>query len=250
MQTVCEEIGEIYPPGAQLTICSDGHVFSDLVGVDDETVSAYNAEIRQWIEEMKLDRLRFFNLQDLYSKPDYPRLRAELLPQFSETLTQVRARVKEVEAQRHLFDGLHRFLFEDHAATHPRLSRNRARQVTKELTYQVILRSNAWGRIVALHFPDAVRLSIHPQAAHSEKVGILLTPALDNWVTPWHGVALLRDQDFLLVKRQQAEELGAGLYCEAERPLHYVSGMETHGSQVRPGVSAVQKSLSARSPGP
>jgi len=222
LQTVCEEIGEIYTPGAQLTICSDGHVFSDLVGVEDDTVSAYNREIRQLIEEMGLDRLSFFNLQDLYPEPNYPQLRAELLPQFSESLGLVRARVKEVEAQRHLFDGLHRFLLEDHAATHPGLSRNRARQVTKELTYQVMVRSNAWGRIVALHFPEAVRLSIHPQLAHSEKVGILLTPAVDNWVTPWHGVALLRDQDFLLVKRQQAQELGAQLYCENERPLHFV----------------------------
>jgi len=211
LQTVCEEIGEIYAPGAQLTICSDGHVFSDLVGVSDETVTAYNTAIRAMIEEMGLQRLSFFNLQDLYSEPDYPRLRAELLPQFSESQDLIRRRVKEVESHRHLFDGLHRFLFEDHAATHPGLSRNRARQVTKDLTYQVIARSNAWGRIVALHFPDALRLSIHPQPAHSDKVGILLTPAVDNWVTPWHGVALLRDQDYLLMKRQQAEEMGAQL---------------------------------------
>lgn len=222
LQTVCEEIGELYPPGASITICSDGHVFSDLVGVPDETVTAYNSEIRQLIGEMNLGRLNFFNLQDLYAQPDYPRLRDQLLPHFSEPLEQIRKRVKECPPDRHLFDGLHRFLFEDYAATHPQASRNRARQLTKDLTYQVMARSNAWGRIVAMHFPEALRLSIHPQMSHSDKIGILLTPAEDNWVTPWHGVALLRDQDYLLTKREAAEKAGARLVFQDQRPTHFV----------------------------
>ena len=34
-----------YPPGATLTICSDGRVFNDLVGVGDEAVTAYRARL-------------------------------------------------------------------------------------------------------------------------------------------------------------------------------------------------------------
>ena len=35
-----------YPPGARITICSDGRVFSDLVGVCDKDVTNYGIEIK------------------------------------------------------------------------------------------------------------------------------------------------------------------------------------------------------------
>src|SRR4029453_628170 len=45
LQDVCNEISDIYPPGARITICSDGRVFSDLVGVSDQDVTDYGREI-------------------------------------------------------------------------------------------------------------------------------------------------------------------------------------------------------------
>lgn len=36
-----DQIREIYAPGAKVTICSDGRVFSDLVAVTDENVTLY-----------------------------------------------------------------------------------------------------------------------------------------------------------------------------------------------------------------
>jgi pyoverdine/dityrosine biosynthesis protein Dit1 len=35
-------INEIYEPGALLYLVSDGRVFSDIMGISDETVSEYN----------------------------------------------------------------------------------------------------------------------------------------------------------------------------------------------------------------
>ena len=222
LDNLCREIAEIYPPGAKLVICSDGHVFSDLVGVSDAQVTRYNQAIRDEIAAMKLDNLSLFTLSDVFADCDYARMRDELLPEYSEEPDVLRARVKAYPAHRHLFDGLHRFLFEDRLALQPDRSRNSVRQECKELTYKVMQRSNAWGRLVGMHFPQAVRLSIHPQPPHSEKIGILLSPAVDSWVTPWHGVAVLRDQDFLLMKRGQAEELGAQLVYEEGRAMHFV----------------------------
>jgi pyoverdine/dityrosine biosynthesis protein Dit1 len=84
------------------------------------------------------------------------------------------------------------------------------------------LRSRAWGRLLASTFPHAVRLSIHPQAAVSDKIGIHLLPTQDAWLTPWHGVALLDRERFRLVKRAEAEELGAAPVDVDGRPSHYV----------------------------
>ena len=87
--------------------------------------------------------------------------------------------------------------------------------------YTVIQRSKAWGELVEKYFPDAVRLSIHPQACGSKKLGIKLIEP-DNWQTPWHGVAVLVDGRYTLLKRAQAESLGAHLVTRFGRPSHYV----------------------------
>ncbi|MFJ9543899.1 L-tyrosine/L-tryptophan isonitrile synthase family protein [Streptomyces sp. NPDC101225] len=46
LNALCPEMERIYPPGARVTICSDGHVFGDLIGVPDEHIDAYADELR------------------------------------------------------------------------------------------------------------------------------------------------------------------------------------------------------------
>ena len=85
----------------------------------------------------------------------------------------------------------------------------------------MIQRSKAWSELIAIRFPDAVRLSIHPQSCGATKLGIRLIEP-DNWQTPWHGVAVDVGGRFLLFKRAQAETLGALLIHRQGRPSHYV----------------------------
>lgn len=66
LQQLCERIGRIYEPGAHVILASDGRVFSDVVGMHDENVSAYRDELREMIAEMGLDRISTFNLEDLH----------------------------------------------------------------------------------------------------------------------------------------------------------------------------------------
>lgn len=42
----CQAVQAVYPPGAVIEIVSDGHVFSDCVGVDDEVVAEYTKRLR------------------------------------------------------------------------------------------------------------------------------------------------------------------------------------------------------------
>jgi L-tyrosine isonitrile synthase len=101
------------------------------------------------------------------------------------------------------------------------LSRTQARNRSKDLAYEVIRRSNAWSRLIGVIFPEALRLSIHPQAPHSEKIGIVLTPAEDPWLTPWHGVVLLQADRFVLTRRADAESRGGRLVLREDRPSHF-----------------------------
>src|SRR5687767_2994259 len=51
LEALCVKIEEIYAPGARVVICSDGRVFSDLVGVTDADVTAYGQEIARMIAD-------------------------------------------------------------------------------------------------------------------------------------------------------------------------------------------------------
>src|SRR5262249_34407284 len=62
--TLLDEIGQVHRPGAQLFICSDGHVFADAVGVPDATVQRYRDELEAMIAELGTDRIKVFDLHD------------------------------------------------------------------------------------------------------------------------------------------------------------------------------------------
>src|SRR5262249_2322800 len=63
---VAGEVRGLYPPGARVTICSDGHVFGDLVGVPDEDVTAYGRAIAALLRQAGSRCLDTFGMADLY----------------------------------------------------------------------------------------------------------------------------------------------------------------------------------------
>ncbi|HEX8336373.1 MAG TPA: L-tyrosine/L-tryptophan isonitrile synthase family protein, partial [Pyrinomonadaceae bacterium] len=65
LEGVCREIKEFYPPGARVTVCSDGRVFSDLVGVREADVTEYGREIASMLGRLGADSLDTLNLEDL-----------------------------------------------------------------------------------------------------------------------------------------------------------------------------------------
>jgi pyoverdine/dityrosine biosynthesis protein Dit1 len=137
-------------------------------------------------------------------------------------LAAIEERAAKYDHARALVNGIHRFLFEEQADVQPGRSRTQLRQACRPLAYQVVQRSDAWGRLLADCFPTALRLSIHPQHPHAEKIGILLGPADDVWLTPWHGVAVQQAGGWRLMKRCDAEAAGARLVEADGRPSHFV----------------------------
>ncbi len=227
LQHVCDEIRQVYTPGVRLTLCSDGRVFSDLVGVSDTDVTRYDTEIRALLPRLGCRSFDTFALEDLFEGEDFAVLRERLCVHYAEPREEIEARAAHYPHHRALFNGIHRFLCEEHPTGDPPLSRTRIREQCKPLAYEVIRRSDAWGRLVAECFPAALRLSIHPQDPHSEKIGILLGDADDAWITPWHGVAVRCGGQYRLMKRSDAEAMpGSRLVFLDGRPSHFVLGDE------------------------
>ena len=221
LEHVCAEINQLYSPGARVSICSDGRVFSDLVGVLEEDVSSYAAELRLMIERIGNGSLDFFCMEDLFDVEDHAVMRDKLLLHYAEPLDSIKERIHSFDHHRALFNGVQRFLFEDRLVLETDKSRNQIRNECKDLTYRVIQRSDSWSKLLSDCFPTALRLSIHPQNQHSEKIGILLGEAKDAWLTPWHGVVLKQHDRFILTHRHEAEAFGARLIEREGRPSYF-----------------------------
>ncbi|UAK31900.1 isocyanide synthase family protein [Nocardia asteroides] len=224
LQGFCDQISSVYRPGAIVTICSDGHVFSDTLGIPDVHVDHYGTELRRMIRSTGGGSIGLYGLRDAMPEMTWDERRRRLLAEYSDGIGALRAAVRTDPAARRMFNGIHRFMVEDNAVLLPDLSATQRRNRSKETAYEVVQRSQAWSRLMAEIFTEAVRLSIHPQANHSEKIGFHLLRTQDSWLTPWHGVVLDDGTSQTLVKRMHAEELGARLVWRNSRPSHFVLG--------------------------
>ena len=231
LQYLCDRISQYYSPGAQIILCSDGRVFSDVVGMRDEDVTAYQEELSRMIVNLELTSISTFNLEELHGGSDFNQMRSQLMDNHGEPLDLLRAAVSrggkvndcsvdDKEAHR-LYCGITRFLVEDAMFPGQKQSRSAIQKECRIRAYEVIQRSKAWSELIATRFPNAVRLSIHPQSCGANKLGIRLIEP-DHWQTPWHGVAIDVGGRFILLKRSQAETLGAHLVHREGRPSHYI----------------------------
>lgn len=221
LQSLCDDIEKLHTPGARVLICSDGRVFSDLVGVSDEQVSVYTRGIESIIAEFGLSHLDTFHLENVFTENSFSEMRQVLTERYGQSIEDIRLEIETDESMRWMFNGIHRFIFEDRLPNCVGQSREYVRREAKTVAYQMIQRSNAWSRLVEAQFPRAVRLSIHPQLPESKKIGVQLVPSENIWRTPWHSVALKKRDDFCLVRRRDAELMGARLQRYQDRYAYY-----------------------------
>ncbi|MGW1076005.1 L-tyrosine/L-tryptophan isonitrile synthase family protein [Streptomyces sp. NPDC002537] len=222
LDELCGRIAEVHPPGAVITICSDGRVFNDLLGVGDENVTGYARALDAMITRIGATHLEQFALDDVYRGAGHEDMRAMLTAGYAPPLDELRAEVRAGGAPLAMYRGITRFMLEDLSGPHWTGTRSALQRKCRDLAYRVIQRSRAWGNLLDELFPAAVRLSIHPQPCSTDKIGILLADTPDAWLTPWHSVAVETGGRFTLMKRAEALAAGALPVFRAGRVTHYV----------------------------
>lgn len=226
LNSLCQRIQLYYPPGAHIVICSDGHVFGDLIRVSDDAINHYQREIETLLHEVGATHLSVFNLGDVEGlaehTDDYDLLRQLLVDGYAESESAIKQQLMESEQGLQLYRAITRFLYEDSQLPGYSGSNAALQKDAKLRACGVIQRSWAWGNLLAQHFPAAIRLSIHPQPADSLKIGIHMMPTKDDWLTPWHGVAANVNGQFVLMKRKDAQELEGELVAIRGTPSHYL----------------------------
>ncbi|WP_438270702.1 L-tyrosine/L-tryptophan isonitrile synthase family protein [Streptomyces platensis] len=223
LDALCARIAAHHPPGARVVICSDGHVFSDLIQVPDRDIDAYADALRALIHDEGLTRLDVFDLRDVYGQRlSHDAKRSLVHERYAPDLETLRSLTRTDEPTRRLYQGITRFLFEDSVAFAG--TRSALQRSCRRRAYGVMQRSRAWGELIAAHHPEAFRLSIHPQPRGSAKFGIRLLEAPDAWLTPWHSCVLEHaDGRRELLHRAEGERLGRLVYRQG-RPSHFVAG--------------------------
>jgi L-tyrosine isonitrile synthase len=211
LQQLCMDISSIYQPGAKVVICSDGRVFNDIVRVSDENLVRYRDEIAAIIEEFELQHLQQFSLDDCFQDMDFISMRKHLTENHGPKIDDIKNLVRTTEHFKNLFNGMHRFIKEDLLAISPEQSKTAVSNAAKDVTYQIMQRSSAWDHLLQQYFSDVVRLSIHPYHPQHHKFTVQMIPGLSHWATPWHNVVLKTADDYVLVKKQEALQMGASL---------------------------------------
>ncbi|MEU3561071.1 isocyanide synthase family protein [Kitasatospora sp. NPDC006786] len=216
---LCAEIGRLYAPGARILICSDGHIFGDLIDVPDDHIDAYSDALTAMIAREGLTRLDTFDLRAVLGDLPYDEKRARVHARYAPSVEELREQVLTEEETLRLYRGITRFLTEDTVGFTG--TRSALQRECRRRAYGVIQRSRAWGELIAEHHPRAVRLSIHPQPAGASKFGIRLLAAADAWITPWHSAVLHRaGGERELLRSAEAARLGR-LVLRDGRPSHY-----------------------------
>ncbi|WP_369244703.1 L-tyrosine/L-tryptophan isonitrile synthase family protein [Streptomyces sp. R41] len=219
LDALCADIGRIHAPGARIVICSDGHVFGDLIRVPDDHIDAYTDELRALTRTSGLHRLSVFDLRDVLGDLPHDAKRAHVHDRYAPTLDALRTEVRADAPTLALYRGITRFLVEDTADFTG--TRSALQRECRTRAYGVIQRSRAWGDLIAHHHPRSIRLSIHPQLIGAPKFGIRLLDAADAWTTPWHSAALRRaDGTWTLMPRAAAERRGRLIHRD-DRPSHF-----------------------------
>lgn len=219
LQGLADALKGTYSPGAKITICSDGYVFNDVVGVTDEAVLHYKHRLSAMSRDLRLDDIRFYDLHNAFGDEEpLSILRHRLESQYADSIETLRHNVRQIPQETHLFNGLQRFLYEDLRFLAPQLSNNQLRKLAREKTYTAVQRSHAWSRLLAERFPEAIRLSIHPHACHSGKTAFRLIPGSSPWATPWHNVLVKHSAGLSLMKRFEAIAKGARLMHDLAYP--------------------------------
>ncbi|KAL6699452.1 Pyoverdine/dityrosine biosynthesis domain-containing protein [Trichoderma pleuroticola] len=202
---LCLAIRDIYPPGANLTIISDGLVYNDLLGVPDKDVWNYGETLRALASAKGYKQISFSRLRDLVTiqlpeqldemtyVANASNFRRALLNTFSRPDWEWKT-VSQSEDVCLTYRGYIKFLETDLETVYPigdERSKTKYKRGIEYIAKQMMARGDAFASAVRQKYKDSVRLSIHPSTG-ATKLSISLLPTDSTYTTPWHCAVAYR----------------------------------------------------------
>lgn len=221
LENLCVNISEVYSAGAKIIICSDGRIFSDILPFIEKNIECYAAAIKNILAIEDFKHLSIFKLENIFNSSEYNKMKENFVKEFPDNIETLKKKRFYSPDFFVMFSGLNKFIYEDLLYLYPERTKPWIRNQAKNMTFQIIQRSNTWSKLIEQNFPHAIRLSIHPQHPITKKIGLNLVPADDLWRTPWHSVCCLKNNHFFLTSKENAEAIGGQLVKYDEKYPYY-----------------------------
>ncbi|KAL9620748.1 MAG: hypothetical protein Q9160_004761 [Pyrenula sp. 1 TL-2023] len=206
LNCMCTRIRDVYPPGAKVTIISDGTTYND------RTTWLYGEALRKMASQKGFSNIGFSRMKDLLDLPLPEKLREityvanctnfrrMLLNNYGRHDLNIDHEIATNPDTKLTYLGYRRFLESDlkHIFT---LGENRSNHTYKKdvkyLAKQMLIRGYAFAGAVKNAFPNHLRLSIH-ESIGEHKASMCLLNTKTGFTTPWHcSVALLADGEWI-----------------------------------------------------
>lgn len=211
-------IKQWHAPGVNITIISDGYVFSDVMQVSDKVVAAY--------EEATVDMARqapvqWYNLTDFYSRhQSVSTMREKLIKQFGITEADLEQRVLFDADVNNLYRGMIRFMEQD-LAIHSYDSNNQLHKAAKRTAREMMLRNEAYSQLIGEEFSDYIRLSMHT-TTNVKKFGFQLIPGANAHHSPWHSSVVDTGTELITMHKKEAQAAGYEIVYKEGRAYNFV----------------------------
>ncbi|GFG02326.1 spore wall maturation protein DIT1 [Aspergillus udagawae] len=226
LNALCDNIGRVYEPAADVYISSDGLVYNDILGVPDETVWEYGEALRRMAVEKELHHVKFIRLFELLEHPWIPLtsaeqaksyylahaqcLRRELMYRFEDRSFDADTAIRNDNDTCLTYRGYIKFLTKDLAPqmdTQYTSKKARAAHIA-QTARSMIVRGKMFAAAIKANRADYVRLSIH-ESNGAKKLSISLVPQVRGALgyTPWHSsIAVGADGTFRTVHAEDVRE--------------------------------------------
>ncbi|KAL9583897.1 MAG: hypothetical protein Q9212_002444 [Teloschistes hypoglaucus] len=237
LNSMCKRIKDVYPPGAKITIISDGLTYNDLLNIPDRDTWAYGQALRTMASQKGFDHIDFSRLKDLVKFPlplpekleeityvaNATNFRRFLFNQYGKDDLDIDYEIATNPDTRMTYLGYRRFLESDlrYIYGHGRSGHSYKKGV-KYLAKQMLIRGYAFAGAVKVAFPEYLRLSIH-QSTGEHKVSMSLLDSKTGYTTPWHcSVALMANGEWISGTMISFKENNAlEIVYENDRPSHF-----------------------------
>ncbi|MCJ1483472.1 hypothetical protein MMC06_003639 [Schaereria dolodes] len=234
LQGFASAIADVYKPGANILIVSDGLVYNDILGVSDQEVWRYGQALRQIAKDKDFNNLNFLRLRDMIdgedlqeplSEEDYlrdaPRFREALVQQHLPAGYDAEKQVNNDADTAITYKGYVKFLEIDLASNSDSMTKAQKKENHEEIAKKMIMRGKAFAAAIAKKNSEFVRLSIHP-STETTKLSMSLIPQEGRVQTPWHS-SLVRAVDGTITMSHAASvsAMTHELIFENGRPTHF-----------------------------
>lgn len=203
-KTFDNEVKQVYSPGVHYALVSDGHVFGDVLRIEESVIEDYAGQCRDIAASVGLP-VTWYSIRDFYPKGlTIPAIVEKLMQQFGVSPTELQRRITFIPDTNKLYTGMIHFM-EGDIALWGFPSKNQLNKQAKIIAREMMSRNEAYGALTLTNFPDYIKLSMHPSQNNGEKYSFQLIPSPTAKHSPWHGAFVVnKDGSFTTMHKKEA----------------------------------------------